>query len=38
MILLVKKPILSLISHDKMQFLLDDIKKENWGIEILSEI
>ena len=33
----LRKPILSLISHDKMQFLLDDIKKDSWGIEILSE-
>ncbi|WP_421921200.1 polysaccharide pyruvyl transferase family protein [Marinifilum sp.] len=29
--------ILSLISHDKMKWFLDDIKHPEWGIEILSE-
>ncbi len=30
-------PILSIVSHDKMQWFLDDIKHSDWGVEILSE-
>lgn len=29
-------PILSLISHDKMRWFLDDIKRPEWGIEVCS--
>ena len=30
----LRKPIISIITHDKMKFLLEDIKQENWGIEL----
>lgn len=29
--------ILSLISHDKMKWFLDDIEHEEWGVELLSD-
>ena len=30
----LRKPIMSLISHDKMAFLLEDINRPEWGIEV----
>jgi polysaccharide pyruvyl transferase WcaK-like protein len=30
-------PILSIISHDKMQWFLDDINHPEWGIDVLDE-
>lgn len=30
------RPILSLISHDKMRWFLDDIRKPEWGIEVTT--
>ena len=30
-------PILSLISHDKMAWFLEDINKPEWGLEIKSD-
>ena len=33
----LRKPIMSLISHDKMAFLLEDIKRPEWGIEVESD-
>lgn len=30
----LRRPILSIISHDKMRFLLDDINRPTWGVEI----
>lgn len=30
----LRRPILSLISHDKMRFLLDDIQHPCWGVEV----
>lgn len=32
----LRRPIMSIISHDKMRFLLDDINRPNWGIEVES--
>lgn len=32
-----KTPIISIISHDKMQWFLEDIQKPEWGIDVLSE-
>lgn len=32
-----KTPILSIVSHNKMQWFLDDIKKPEWGVDVLSE-
>lgn len=32
----LRRPILSIISHDKMRFFLEDIKKLDWGIEVNS--
>lgn len=33
----LKKPIISLISHDKMKFFLEDLNIQRYGIEILSD-
>lgn len=33
----LRRPILSLISHDKMRFLLDDIQRPAWGVEVDNE-
>lgn len=30
------RPILSLISHDKMRWFLDDIRKPEWGVEVTA--
>lgn len=30
----LRRPILSIISHDKMRFLLDDIQRPSWGVEV----
>jgi polysaccharide pyruvyl transferase WcaK-like protein len=30
----LRRPILSIISHNKMRYLLDDINKPEWGIEV----
>jgi polysaccharide pyruvyl transferase WcaK-like protein len=32
----LRRPIMSVISHDKMRFLLDDIKRPGWGVEVDS--
>lgn len=32
-----QRPILSLISHDKMQWFLDDINATEWGVEVQQE-
>ena len=32
----LRRPILSIISHDKMKFFLEDIKQLDWGVEINS--
>ena len=32
-----KTPIISIISHDKMQWFLEDIQKPEWGVDVLSE-
>lgn len=32
----LRKPIISIITHDKMKFLLEDIEQRNWGIELDS--
>jgi len=32
----LRRPILSIISHDKMRFLLDDIERQDWGVEVDS--
>lgn len=32
----LRRPILSVISHDKMQWLLDDIEHPEWGVEMTS--
>jgi polysaccharide pyruvyl transferase WcaK-like protein len=32
----LRRPILSIISHDKMRFFLEDIKRLEWGIEVNS--
>lgn len=32
----LRKPILSIISHDKMRFLLEDLGRPDWGVEIFS--
>jgi polysaccharide pyruvyl transferase WcaK-like protein len=38
----LRRPIMSIISHDKMRFLLEDIRRSTWGVEVdspdLSEI
>ncbi|WP_242091615.1 polysaccharide pyruvyl transferase family protein [Aestuariivivens sediminicola] len=31
-----KTPIVSIISHDKLQWFLDDIGRPNWGVDVLS--
>jgi polysaccharide pyruvyl transferase WcaK-like protein len=30
----LRRPILSIISHDKMRFLLEDLKRLEWGVEV----
>ena len=30
----LRRPIMSIISHDKMRFLLEDIKRPAWGVEV----
>ena len=30
-------PILSLVSHDKLQFFLDDIKAPEWGVDVFDD-
>jgi len=30
----LRRPIMSIISHDKMRFLLDDIEHSEWGVEV----
>ncbi|MGI6855492.1 polysaccharide pyruvyl transferase family protein [Mesorhizobium sp. 1B3] len=32
----LRRPIMSIISHDKMRFLLDDIEQPTWGVEVDS--
>ena len=32
----LRRPIMSIISHDKMRFLLEDIDRLEWGVEIDS--
>lgn len=32
----MRRPIMSIISHDKMRFLLDDIQRPAWGVEVDS--
>jgi polysaccharide pyruvyl transferase WcaK-like protein len=32
----LRRPIMSIISHDKMRFLLDDIERPAWGVEVDS--
>lgn len=32
----LRRPIMSIISHDKMRFFLDDIQKPSWGVEVNS--
>ncbi|RRQ45837.1 polysaccharide pyruvyl transferase family protein [Chryseobacterium sp. SC28] len=32
-----KTPIVSIVSHNKMQWFLDDIGQPNWGADVLSE-
>lgn len=32
----LRRPIMSIISHDKMRFLLSDLNRPNWGIEVES--
>lgn len=32
----LRRPIMSIISHDKMRFLLDDIGRPSWGVEVDS--
>jgi len=32
----LRRPILSIISHDKMQYFLNDIDRKEWGVEINS--
>jgi len=32
----LRRPIMSIISHDKMRFLLDDIERPDWGVEVDS--
>jgi polysaccharide pyruvyl transferase WcaK-like protein len=32
----LRRPIMSIISHDKMRYFLDDIGKPEWGVEINS--
>lgn len=32
----LRRPILSIITHDKMRFLLDDIDRPTWGVEVDS--
>ena len=31
-------PILSIISHDKMQWFLDDIQHSDWGVDVTSKL
>lgn len=30
----LRRPIMSIISHDKMRFLLEDIERPEWGVEV----
>lgn len=32
----LRRPIMSIISHDKMRYLLEDIDRTNWGVEVDS--
>ncbi|MDA7840050.1 polysaccharide pyruvyl transferase family protein [Luminiphilus sp.] len=32
----LRRPIMSIISHDKMRFLLEDIERADWGVEVSS--
>lgn len=32
----LRRPIMSIISHDKMRFLLEDINKPEWGVEVAA--
>jgi polysaccharide pyruvyl transferase WcaK-like protein len=32
----LRRPIMSIVSHDKMRFLLDDIDRSAWGVEVDS--
>lgn len=32
-----KTPIISIVSHDKMQWFLEDINKPEWGVDVLSK-
>ena len=32
----LRRPIMSIISHDKMRFLLDDLERPAWGVEVGS--
>jgi polysaccharide pyruvyl transferase WcaK-like protein len=32
-----KTPIVSIVSHNKMQWFLDDIHQPDWGVDVLSE-
>jgi|SaaInlStandDraft_7_1057024.scaffolds.fasta_scaffold17008_3 polysaccharide pyruvyl transferase WcaK-like protein len=32
----LRRPIMSIISHDKMKYFLDDINRREWGVEINS--
>ncbi len=33
----LRRPIISIISHDKMKYLLEDINRTEWGIEVTSQ-
>lgn len=30
----LRRPIMSIVSHDKMRFLLEDIGRQSWGVEV----
>jgi polysaccharide pyruvyl transferase WcaK-like protein len=32
-----KTPVISIVSHNKMQYFLDDIKRPEWGADVLSD-
>jgi len=32
----LRRPIMSIISHDKMRFLLEDLERPEWGVEVNS--
>lgn len=32
-----KTPVISIVSHNKMQYFLDDIQKPEWGADVLSD-